>query len=118
MTYLTQSYTMAPVTVHTSAYIRLHTYVCIHRSAYIRLHTYVCVNVYKGSYGSVKPTECHPVPVFERVTRDNCRSKYHVDLRQCQGSCGDEIGDCCVPDKNSTISVVTNCKEDGGIQDH
>jgi len=63
--------------------------------------------------GSVKPTECHPVPVFERVTRDNCRSKYHVDLRQCQGSCGDEIGDCCVPDKNSTISVVTNCKEDG-----
>ncbi|KAF6041239.1 hypothetical protein EB796_000401 [Bugula neritina] len=64
-------------------------------------------------YGSVKPTECHPVPVFERVTRDNCRSKYHVDLRQCQGSCGDEIGDCCVPDKNSTISVVTNCKEDG-----
>ncbi|XP_067932808.1 fibrillin-1-like [Watersipora subatra] len=58
---------------------------------------------------------CHTIPTFEVISVGNCQSRYHVARHECQGTCGDEIGECCRPSANTTIPVTLRCKNDSTV---
>jgi hypothetical protein len=45
------------------------------------------------------PLNCTVVPKFERIVdKSNYKSVYPVQTNSCDGGCGDQVGECCVPD--------------------
>ena len=64
-------------------------------------------------YSIVELPSCHPIPTFKVIIRNQCRSRYHVIRRKCEGTCGKEAGKCCRPVGYRYLRVAAVCKNGG-----
>lgn len=82
---------------------------------------YIIISIILADSGSGgEGAKCHVAPIFKfaKYTDDGvpCRSAYRLPTTECTGTCGDETGSCCQPDKVSSQQVQLVCDNGSSIE--